>query len=147
MIGARLTFFQLFRLTILRYFNGPTFMGNPSRRIFNYEIGIGIVPRNFVEMVYPMKINIHYCNSCGPFVRGYSEVWKKGDSDPFEIQFFQYEKGIRHIIDKIQLKPSQKHTSSIMVDYCGECNDIIKKEKVSVSAFKSGNNKFIKGKS
>ena len=144
MTGAKVTFFQLFRFTLLRYFNGPSFMGNPTRMIFNYEFGFGIVSRNFMEMISPLKITIDYCRTCGPFVKGYSEVWNKGESDPFEVRIFQYKGGNKEIVETIELKPNNKTSEIIIMDYCGKCNDVIMKDVVPASRFK-GNQIKAKG--
>ena len=136
MWGVKVTLFQLLRLTLLRYFNGPKFMGNPTRMIFNYEFGFGVVPRNFIEMINPLKITIDYCRTCGPFVKGYSEVWNKGESDPFEVRIFQYQGGSKEVVETIVLKPKKKNSETIIMDYCGRCNDVIMKDVVPASRFK-----------
>ena len=137
MTGVKVTFFRLFRFTVLRYYNGPKFIGTSNRRIFNYEFGIGIVPRNFMEMIHPSKVAIHFCKRCGPFVRGYSEIWEKGVSEPYEIQFFQYENGIKQVVEKIKLKSCKSNSDKITMNYCGICNLTMETDMISENAFRS----------
>ena len=102
--------------------------------IFNYEFGFGVVPRNFIEMINPLKITIDYCRTCGPFVKGYSEVWNKGESDPFEVNF-PVSGGKGGCRDN-NVKPNKKNSETIIMDYCGRCNDVIMKDVVPASTFK-----------
>ena len=81
--------------------------------------------QRFKDSFIPKKGYIHICRICGPFVRGYSEIWEKGASEPFKIEFFQYNNGIKDVIEEILIGKDENKKIMMTTNYCGVCNSML----------------------
>ena len=123
-IGIKIILFQLFGITFT-CFTGKGGDIKSGLHLFNIELGFQLLPKLLVKRLFPKKEYVHFCENCGPFVKGYTELWEKGVSEPYEIQFFQYQNGIKEILDEIILNSHNKNKTTIVFDYCGVCNTLI----------------------
>ena len=124
-IGIKIILFQLLGIS----FTCLTSKGKDiksGRHLFNIEIGFQLSPKSFVKKLFPKKEYVHFCDMCGPFVKGYSELWEKGASGPFKIEFFQYHEGLKVKVDEINIFNHETNKPVLVFDFCGLCNGLIK---------------------
>ena len=117
-IGARIIIYKILCISI-RLFN------NSHLKLRNLEVAFYLLPNLFLSQLVPKKELIYFCNNCGPFIEGYTEVWAKGADGPFKIEFFKYSNGSKEILDKIILGEKPGYISQLRYDYCGNCNHLI----------------------
>ena len=84
------------------------------------------LPKLFDKKLFPKKECVHFCDMCGPFVKGYSELWEKGASGPFKIEFFQYHEGLKVKVDEVNISNHETNKPVLLFDFCGLCNGLIK---------------------
>ena len=72
-IGIKIILFQLFGISFT-CFTGKGEDIKSGRHLFNIELGFQLLPKLLVKKLFPKKEYVHFCGSCGPFVKGYSEV-------------------------------------------------------------------------
>jgi len=93
--------------------------------LFNFELAFQILPKLLVKRLLPKKEYIHFCDLCGPFVKGYSEVWEEGANRPFKIELFHYKEGSKVVVDEVILIKNEINKPVMVFDYCGICNGLI----------------------
>ena len=124
-IGIKIILFQLFGISFT-CFTGKGEDIKSGRHLFNIELGFQLLPKLLVKKLFPKKEYVHFCGSCGPFVKGYSEVWEEGANGPFKIELFQYKGGSKVMVEEVVLNNHKNNKPVLVFDYCGVCNGLIK---------------------
>jgi len=124
-IGIRIILLQLFGISITCFTGKKGEDIKSGLHLFNIELGFQLLPALLVKRLFPKKEYIHYCDSCGPFVKGYSEVWEEGANGPFKIELFHYKKGSKVMVEEIVLNDHKKNKPVLVFNYCGVCNGLI----------------------
>ena len=122
--GIKVIIFQLLCIS-LRFFKNSHGKSSGELNFHNIEVALYFLPNLFLRHLLPKREYVHFCDNCGPFVKGYTEVWAKGDSEPFKIEFFQYCNGSKEVVDEVILGKLPGHKVQLRYDYCGHCNELI----------------------
>ena len=124
-IGIKIIIFQLFGISVTCFGDKGADITS-AMYLTNIEFSFQLLPKLLFNRILPKKEYVHFCEKCGPFVKGYSELWEKGSSAPFKIEFFQYNEGSIELVDEIVINSYEKNKPILIFNYCGICNGLMK---------------------
>ena len=129
--GIKIYLLSLFCITLTIFgFKGESYA--LKKGLFNLDIALQITPKFFKNKFFPdpedIKKNwVSLCRNCGPMVKYFTEYWGVGHSEPYMIEFIEYDDSAKpRCIDKIKLKDKPKG-KSVKYLACMNCNDMVVK--------------------